>query len=32
MLPSMLGVMVLRCKEYSHAAHGQRRAEHAIAA
>jgi hypothetical protein len=32
MLPSMLAAMLLRRDEYSHAAHGHRQAEHAIAA
>jgi hypothetical protein len=32
MLPSMLAVMLLRRDEYSHAAHGHRHAENAIAA
>jgi hypothetical protein len=31
MLPSMLGAMLLRRDEYSHAAHGHRHAEQAIA-
>jgi hypothetical protein len=32
MLPAMLVAMLLRREEYSHAAHGHRHAEHAIAA
>jgi hypothetical protein len=32
MLPSMVVAMLLRREEYSHAAHGHRHAEHAIAA